>query len=66
MITTELAVEIRPEKIQARPGFIPHLTPTELNEVAAQGQCSLTSAVGDFHMFATRNGKCQGNTTLIR
>ena len=39
---------------------------TELNEVAAQGQCSLTSAVGDFHIVATRNGKCQGNTSSIR
>ena len=46
--------------------LIPRLTLTELNEVAAQGQCSLTSAVGDFYMVATRNAKCQGNSSSIR
>ena len=30
--------------------FIPRLTLKELNEVVAQRQCSLISAVGDFHM----------------
>ena len=46
--------------------LIPRLTLAEPNEVAAQGQCGLISVVGDFHMIATGNGKCQGNTTLIR
>ena len=30
-----------------------------------QRRANAVSTVGDFYMVATRNGKCQGNTSLI-